>query len=225
MARVRRGALDAAPRYWDGRAWVADAARAVNIAPATGPDGEAWVVNPMQFTYAHGRWLAVTKEGDWWGSTIYLDRASRPTGPWTTTARLRPEPLGAADDHNTYFASIVAVDWRTVVVGLSNNRWDGRPSRRLSADVRGRADGGLGPAALPGSAPGQRRGDGGERLVGGDERLVDVGVGVGGRQEPVVPRVEVGAAPGGDVASRCRPARSRRRRRTSSAASAPARSG
>jgi hypothetical protein len=128
VARVRRGALDEAPRYWDGRHWVADATRAVNIAPRTGPDGEARAVNPMQITYAHGRWIAVTKEGDWWGSTTYLDRSSRPTGPWTTTARLHPAPLGDPDDVNTYFASIVAVDWRTVVIGISNNRWDGRPS-------------------------------------------------------------------------------------------------
>ena len=107
---------------------MADPARAVNIAPSTGPDGEARVINPMQVTYAHGRWIAVTKEGDWWGSIMYLDRASRPTGPWTTTARVRPAPLGDPDDVNTYFASIVAVHWRTVVIGISNNRWDGRHS-------------------------------------------------------------------------------------------------
>ena len=128
VARLPRGDLDAIPQYWDGRTWVADPARAVDVAPTTGPGGEARVVNPMQITFAHGRWIAVTKEGDWWGSTIYLDRASRPTGPWTTTATITPEPLGDADEMNTYFASVVAVDWKTVVVGLSNNRWDGRPS-------------------------------------------------------------------------------------------------
>ena len=107
VARLPRGDLDAIPRYWDGRSWVADPARAVDIAPPTGPGGEARVINPMQITFAHGRWIAVTKEGDWWGSTIYLDRASRPTGPWTTTATITPEPLGDEDEMNTYFASVV----------------------------------------------------------------------------------------------------------------------
>jgi hypothetical protein len=128
VARVPRGQLDAPLRYWDGRSWNPDPGRAVDIAPAIGPGGETRVINPMQITYAHGRWIAVTKEGDWWGSTIYLDRASRPTGPWTTTATIRPAPLGDPEDTNTYFASVVAVHWSTVVIGLSNNRWDGHLS-------------------------------------------------------------------------------------------------
>jgi len=128
VARLPRGELDGTPQYWDGHDWVDDPVRAVNVAPTSGPDGERRVVNPMQFAYANGRWLAVTKEGDWWGTTVYLDRAARPTGPWTTASRLRPRALGDPSEHNTYFASVVAVHWWTAVVGLSNNRWDGRPS-------------------------------------------------------------------------------------------------
>ena len=77
----------------------------------------------MQITRVDGRWIAVTKEGDWWGDTVYLDRAPSPAGPWTTAAVVQPEPLGP--DHNTYFASIVFDVGGDVVVGLSNNVWDG----------------------------------------------------------------------------------------------------
>ena len=80
----------------------------------------------MQIAHVDGRWIAVTKEGDWWGDTIYLDQAPSPTGPWTTEEVLTPTPLGP--DHNTYFASLVPGAARQIVVGLSNNRWDGQRS-------------------------------------------------------------------------------------------------
>ena len=126
VARIPRGELDAPLRYWDGAAWVADPAAAVNIAPATGPDGTRRGVNPMQVAHVDGRWIAVTKEGDWWGDTIYLDQAPSPTGPWSTEGILTPTPLGP--EHNTYFASLIPDAARQIVVGLSNNRWDGQPS-------------------------------------------------------------------------------------------------
>jgi hypothetical protein len=128
VARVRRGRLDDVPEYWNGTSWVSDAASAVNIAPHAGPDGERRAINPMQFGFVNGHWLAVTKEGDWWGDTIYLDRAPAPTGPWTTAARLAATPLGAPDTFNTYFASLLPGSRGTLTIGLSNNRWDGHPS-------------------------------------------------------------------------------------------------
>jgi hypothetical protein len=128
VARVPRGHLDDHPQYWNGNSWVTDAASAVNIAPQTGPDGEHRGVNPMQVSFVNGKWIAVTKEGDWWGNTIYLDRAPAPTGPWTTTARLPATPLGSPDTFNTYFASLLPGRPGTVTIGLSNNRWDGQPS-------------------------------------------------------------------------------------------------
>jgi hypothetical protein len=128
VARVRRGHLDDVPQYWNGTSWVTDAASTVNIAPRVGPDGERRAVNPMQFGYLNGHWLAATKEGDWWGDAIYLDSAPRPTGPWTTTARLPATLLGPPDTYNTYFASLHPGHPGTVTIGLSNNRWDGHPS-------------------------------------------------------------------------------------------------
>jgi hypothetical protein len=112
-------------QYWDGTRWSADPNTSVNIAPKLAPDGTPRSINPTQFAHIGGRWIAVTKEGDWWGSKIYLDTAPGPTGPWTTTAALdatAPDP-----DENTYFASIVTANDGNghVVVGLSHNRWDG----------------------------------------------------------------------------------------------------
>jgi hypothetical protein len=62
-------------RYWDGTGWVADSAAAVNISPSVAPDGTARVINPTQVAHVDDHWIAVTKEGDWWGTRIYLDVA------------------------------------------------------------------------------------------------------------------------------------------------------
>ena len=123
VARLPLGEIGGTPRYWDGSGWVADPASAVNIAPHVAPDGARRAVNPMQIARVDGRWIAVTKEGDWWGDTVYLDRAPSPAGPWTTSAVVKPVPLGP--DHHTYFASIISHVGTEVVVGLSNNAWDG----------------------------------------------------------------------------------------------------
>jgi hypothetical protein len=115
-------------RYWDGARWVADRAAAVNIAPRTAPDGTPREINPTQVAHTANRWIAATKEGDWWGSRIYLDVAQQPTGPWTTVAVLDAAARDPAE--NTYFASIIAASNRAtdIVIGLSHNRWDGAPS-------------------------------------------------------------------------------------------------
>ena len=80
----------------------------------------------MQVVDVGGRWIAVTKEGDWWGSRIYLDEAPGPSGPWTTVGVIEPRPLGRPRLFNTYFASLAVTADGPLVVGLSNNRWDGR---------------------------------------------------------------------------------------------------
>jgi hypothetical protein len=151
VARTARGDLDGPLRYWDGEAWVADPAAAANIAPAAGPDGTPRKINPMQIAYVDGRWIAVTKEGDWWGDTIYLDRAPAPTGPWTTEGVVRPEPLGP--EHNTYFASLVPGADGRVVVGLSNNRWDGQHADTYRPTFRTLPLSRWGAADVPGGRP------------------------------------------------------------------------
>jgi len=125
VARVPRGRLDARPTYWTGARWSSRAGRAANIAPRSGPRGEARRVNPMQIAFVGGRWIAVTKVDDWFGDRIYLDHAPSPAGPWRTSAVLRAPTLGPASAYNTYFASFIGGTSRSLTVGLSNNRWDG----------------------------------------------------------------------------------------------------
>ncbi len=122
VARVPKGQLFNPLSYWDGTSWQADPNRAVSVMPAAGRS-----INPSQVRYTDGEFLAVTKVGDWFGSTIYLDRAPAAHGPWTNYARIPARAKCAASVCNTYFASWVPgeVDG-DYVIGLSHNRWDGR---------------------------------------------------------------------------------------------------
>jgi len=83
-------------------------------------------VNPVSVQFLDGVFVSASKEGDWWGSTIYLDESSSATGPWTTVAKLTPSER--CNGCNTYFASLMP--WRdddgAFVVALSNNAWDMR---------------------------------------------------------------------------------------------------
>jgi hypothetical protein len=120
VARVPRGRLDAQPSYWNGASWGTNRADAVPVIPNLGR-----AVNPAQIRFDGSRFLAVTKEGDWWGNTIYLDVAPAAQGPWRTYASIPVRTRCA--DCNTYFASFVprpATD-RSMVIGLSNNTFTG----------------------------------------------------------------------------------------------------
>lgn len=125
VARVAGHDLRSPMQYWDGRRWTTDPATAANIAPEVGPDGTARAINPMQIVHTGKRWMAVTKEGDWWGSRLYFDRAPGPTGPWTTVSVETVVPLGPSDLYNTYFASLAVGAAGQLVIGISNNRFDG----------------------------------------------------------------------------------------------------
>jgi hypothetical protein len=123
VARVRRGHLDDRPTYWNGTSWIADATAAVAVLPR---DGRS--INPAQVRWTGRQFVAVTKVGDWFGDTIYVDTAPAATGPWTTVSTLPTAPLCAGC--NTYFASLVAGSGNpaTLTIGISNNTWDGQVS-------------------------------------------------------------------------------------------------
>ncbi|MGH9133009.1 MAG: hypothetical protein ACRDZZ_03670 [Ilumatobacteraceae bacterium] len=120
VARVPRGHLEAAPQYWDGSSWTSDAHRAVPVIPR----GDR-LVNPTQVMFDGYQFVAVTKEGDWWGDTIYLDVAPAAEGPWITYATI--DVPSECSICNTYFASFVP--WRAadgaLIVGLSRNTFEG----------------------------------------------------------------------------------------------------
>lgn len=121
VARVPLGRLELRPEYFTGDGWSADASRAAPIDFA----GER-TINPVSIQNINGTFVSVSKEGDWWGTTIFVDTASAATGPWTTVASLKPPTKCFAC--NTYYASLMP--WRqpdgSLVVALSNNAWDMR---------------------------------------------------------------------------------------------------
>lgn len=124
VARVPKGELFAPHEYWDGTAWQADPNRAVAVIPSVGRR-----VNPSQVRWNGEEFVAVTKVGDWFGSTIYLDRAPAAEGPWVNYARIPATPKCQRSVCNTYFASWVPWnEGQNYLIGLSHNRWDGRIS-------------------------------------------------------------------------------------------------
>jgi hypothetical protein len=128
VARQPLGSPNQPLTYWTGTDWTRNSARAVNIAPTSGPDGEARTVNPMQIERDGDRWIAVTKAGDWWGDTAYFDVAPSPEGPWTTTAVFPVATQGDPDEVASYFISFVPSDDSGRTIAISNNRWDGERS-------------------------------------------------------------------------------------------------
>jgi hypothetical protein len=124
LARVPKGQPLQSPTYWAGGGWSANDAAAVPVSGATG----GRLVNPSQVQWDGRQFLAVTKDSDWFGLEVFVDRAPNPWGPWTTYDRIVPPPK--CGGCNTYFASWVP--WRnadgSLIIGLSHNRWNGRVS-------------------------------------------------------------------------------------------------
>lgn len=114
VARVPLGELTAVPEFWDGRAWQPDPDTAVSVVdPARGD------VLPIQVRYDDGEFLAVSKPGDWYGDTVFVDRSDSPVGPWAEVEQIPVSPMCDPNDCNTYFASF-APDGDLLI---SNNRW------------------------------------------------------------------------------------------------------
>lgn len=77
LARVPRGDFVAQPEYWNGTGWTRTAAAAVAVTSRN-------VANPMSVQWFGDVYVSVTKENEWWGSRLIVDRAPAPQGPWTT---------------------------------------------------------------------------------------------------------------------------------------------
>jgi hypothetical protein len=68
-----------------------------------------------------GKWIAITKVGDWFGTRIEIDVATQPQGPYTTVRTIATP--AKCDGCNTYFASLLpyrASDG-SLLIGISNN--------------------------------------------------------------------------------------------------------
>ena len=88
---------------------------------------------PSQFLHKNGRWLAITKIDDWFGTDIVIESAVHPAGPYVEIERRR---AGAKCDHTectTYFSSWIdgqnlGGPHDVLITSLSHNRWNGEPS-------------------------------------------------------------------------------------------------
>lgn len=121
VARVPRGELFAPYEYWTGGGWSRHRWQARPIL-----ETEGRLVNAADISYIEGQWLAIVKIDDWFGSEILVESSSRPTGPFQTVAVIGATPQCDPGICNTYFASVIpGGDDGEIIIGLSNNRWDG----------------------------------------------------------------------------------------------------
>lgn len=127
LARVPAGRLFDTPEYWTRHNWSRSKTNAEPII-----ERSRRIANPTQIILKNGRWLAITKIDDWFGSDIVIESAIHPTGPYTEIER-RTGALKCTPDCNSYFSSWI--DGQNLgdpnaplIVSLSHNRWDGLPS-------------------------------------------------------------------------------------------------
>jgi hypothetical protein len=115
VARVPLGRFDQPLAYWNGSTWGPNAAAAVNIVP-----GDR-LVNASQMYLLNGKWVAITKVGDWFGTKIEIDVADRPQGPYRNVRTIATP--AKCDGCNTYFASLLPYPGSdgSMLIGLSNN--------------------------------------------------------------------------------------------------------
>jgi hypothetical protein len=124
VARLPVGRFDMQPQYWNGSAWVAN--RAAALAVSTDQSGLA---NSMQPRLLDGQWISVVKPGDWSGTTLRVDTAPAPQGPWTAVQSVTVPTRTVDGRTNTYAATLMP--WRSgrgnLVVAISNNAWQMDP--------------------------------------------------------------------------------------------------
>jgi hypothetical protein len=127
LARVPVGRLFDTPEYWTGDAWSRSKSNAEPIIERSGR-----FANPTQFVLKNGRWLALTKIDDWFGSEIVIESAIHPIGPYFEVER-RTAARKCVAECNTYFSSWIDAQNLgrpndPLIISLSHNRWDGLPS-------------------------------------------------------------------------------------------------
>jgi hypothetical protein len=128
VARVPAGLILDRPSYWTGSGWSTSRSDAASV---VAPKGQ-WTM-PSEFLHTNGRWLAITKIDDWFGTDIVIESAVHPAGPYVEIERRR---AGAKCDHTectTYFSSWIdgqnlGGSHDVLITSLSHNRWNGEPS-------------------------------------------------------------------------------------------------
>lgn len=126
VARVARGRFRGSYQFWDGDSWNSDGSKARPVMNG----GPARHINPPSVRRFGDVYVNASKEGDWWGSHLYIDVARRPQGPWT---EVRAIPLPADHGSETTYGAWI-MPWLDpsngkMVIGHSNFVWT--PSRAL----------------------------------------------------------------------------------------------
>jgi len=116
VGRVPVGHFDVQPEYWNGSSWVDQATAAKPV--LTHP-----IANPMSVQWFGDTWVSVTKAGDWWGNTVFVDVAAQPQGPWTTVQTIPVLGFRKCSEGCANYSAFL-MPWLDssgqMVVGLSN---------------------------------------------------------------------------------------------------------
>lgn len=116
LARVPVGRFGEPPEYFDGIGWSPDPSAAVPVL-------RGGMVHGSSVQRLGDRWVAVTKEDDWFGDELVVQVAARPEGPWHDVARHRVEP--SCQRCNTYGAFLLPwLEDGRLVVAMSANAWE-----------------------------------------------------------------------------------------------------
>jgi len=131
VARVPLGDFTATPEHWTGSGWSVDGTPM--------PISSRGVANPMSVQWFGDQWVSVTKLDDWWGSSLIIDAAPAPQGPWETVHTQHVSGDRRCSECGNYGASLLP--WldanAKMTVSLSNgapfhlwraNAWLYRPS-------------------------------------------------------------------------------------------------
>ena len=98
VARVPLGRFDLQPTYWNGIGLGHQPGRRRRrSAPTSNGDS-----NPMQPRLIDGMWISAVKADDWNGTTVRVDVAAAPQGPWSTVQTVTVPTPHADGRTNTY---------------------------------------------------------------------------------------------------------------------------
>jgi hypothetical protein len=100
LARVPLGDFLATPTYWSGSGWSAASGAAVPVSSRA-------TANPMSVAWFGDTWVSVTKIDDWWGASLFIDRASSPAGPWQTVQTIDTVGMRRCSDCGNYAAFLM----------------------------------------------------------------------------------------------------------------------
>jgi hypothetical protein len=122
VARVPRGRVFDRPNYWNGSAWVSDPAAAVSIST------EGSWAHRLRVMFDDDRWVAVSKEDEFFGDELLMYEAPQPQGPWRVTQRRPLAPRSTTGNGVTYEANVFPrlVNGK-LIVNWSNNDFNYGP--------------------------------------------------------------------------------------------------